>query len=494
MKNKLSLFKIDTSKIPKEAKEVLKALKEKGFFAYLVGGCVRDLLLNKTPKDWDVTTSARPEEIQKIFKKTVYDNKYGTVKVIFDGLVIEVTPFRKEIGYSDKRHPDKVEFGVSLKEDLARRDFTINAIALDLEIKKDLSIANYQIIDYFEGIKDLSEKLIRAVGEASQRFLEDALRLIRAIRFSCQLNFEIEKNTFLAIKKNASLIKEIAKERIRDELEKIILSKAPKKGFFLLHQAGLLKYLIPELEKGLGVTQRGHHRWDVFWHLLNTLQAAADRNYSLEVRLAALLHDIAKPVCRREEKDEVVFYGHQVVGAKMARKILKRLRFKNEIIEKVCLLIKHHMFVYEIGKVTESGVRRLLRRVGKENIGDLLNLRIADRIGSGCKKAVPYRLRHLMYMLEKVSLDPISVKMLQVNGYDVMEILKIPPSRKVGLILDALLCLVLDDPSLNKKEILKEKIKELGKLSEKELLEYRKRLDYRKKLKDLELKSKYYVK
>jgi len=251
---------------------------------------------------------------------------------------------------------------------------------------------------------------------------------------------------------------------------------------------------LPELEKGIGVTQRGHHRWDVFFHLLNTLQAAADRNYSFEVRLAALLHDIAKPVCRREEKDEVVFYGHQVVGAKMARKILKRLKFKNEIIEKVCLLIKHHMFVYEIGKVTERGVRRLLRKVGKENIQDLLNLRIADRIGSGCPKAVPYRLRHLMYMIEKVSSDPISLKNLKVNGHDVMEILKIKPSRKVGLILDALLCLVLDDPSLNKKEILREKIKELGKLSEEKLEEYRKRLDYRKKLRDLQLKSKYFVK
>ena len=491
MKDKLKLTKTEISK---ESIEVIEALKEKGFLAYLVGGCVRDLLLKIKPKDWDVTTSAKPEEIQKIFKKTIYDNKYGTVKVIFDKKVIEVTPFRKEIGYSDKRHPDKVKFGVSLKEDLSRRDFTINALALDLKISKKGQVLEAKVIDYFNGISDLKEKIIRAVGNPKERFFEDALRLIRAIRFSCQLDFEIEKKTFEAIKENAYLIEKIAKERIRDELEKIILTKVPKKGFLLLKESGLLKYIIPELEKGLGVTQRGHHKWDVFFHLLNTLQAAADRNYSLEVRLAALLHDIAKPVCRKEEKDEVVFYGHQVVGAKMAREILKRLRFKNEIIDKVCLLIKHHMFVYEIGKVTESGVRRLLRRVGKENIGDLLNLRIADRIGSGCPKAIPYRLRHLMYMLEKVSSDPISVKMLKVDGHDVMEILKIKPSKKVGLILNALLCLVLDDPSLNKKEILKEKIKELGKLSEEELLEYQKRLDYRKKLEDLKLKSKYFVK
>lgn len=491
MKNKLNLTK---TKISKEAIEVIKALKEKGFLAYLVGGCLRDLLLEKTPKDWDITTSAKPEEIQKIFKKTIYDNKYGTVKVIFEDKVIEVTPFRKDIGYSDRRHPDKVEFGVSLKEDLSRRDFTINAFALDLKISKNYQILDFKIIDYFNGISDLEKRIIRGVGDSKKRFQEDALRLIRAIRFSCQLDFEIEKSTFEAIKENAYLIENIAKERIRDELEKIILTKTPKKGFLLLHQSGLLKYIIPEIEKGVGITQRGHHKWDVFFHLLNTMQAAADRNYSLEVRLAALLHDIAKPVCRRKEKDEVVFYGHQVVGAKMAKKILKRLRFKNEIIDKVCLLIKHHMFVYEIGKVTESGVRRLLRKVGKENIGDLLNLRIADRIGSGCPKAVPYRLRHLMYMLEKVSLDPISVKMLKVDGHRVMEILKISPSKKVGLILNALLCLVLDDPALNKKEILEKKIEELGKLSEEELLEYQKRLDYRKKLKDLELKSKYFIK
>ena len=491
MKNKLDLTK---TKISKEAIEVIKALKEKGFLAYLVGGCLRDLLLEKTPKDWDIATSAKPEEIQKIFKKTIYDNRYGTVKVIFEDKVIEVTPFRKDIGYSDRRHPDKVEFGVSLKEDLSRRDFTINAFALDLKISKNCQILDFKIIDYFNGISDLKKRIIRGVGDSRKRFQEDALRLIRAIRFSCQLDFEIEKNTFEAIKENAYLIKNIAKERIRDELEKIILTKTPKKGFLLLHQSGLLKYIIPEIEEGVGITQRGHHKWDVFFHLLNTMQAAADRNYSLEVRIAALLHDIAKPVCRREEKDEVVFYGHQVVGTRMARKILKRLRFKNEIINKVCLLIKHHMFVYEIGKVTESGVRRLLRKVGKENIGDLLNLRIADRIGSGCPKAVPYRLRHLMYMLEKVSLDPISVKMLKVDGHRVMEILKINPSKKVGLILNALLCLVLDDPALNKKEILEKKIEELGKLSEEELLEYQKRLDYRKKLKDLELKSKYFIK
>ena len=491
MKNKLDLTK---TKVSKEAIKVVKALKEKGFLAYLVGGCLRDLLLKKIPKDWDVATSAKPEEIQKIFKKTIYDNRYGTVKVVLENKVIEVTPFRKEIGYSDRRHPDKVEFGVSLKEDLSRRDFTINALALDLKISKNYQISDFQIIDYFNGISDLKQKIIRGVGDSRERFQEDALRLIRGIRFSCQLDFEIEKNTFKAIKENAYLIEKIAKERIRDELEKIILTKTPKKGFLLLHQSGLLKYIIPEIEKGVGITQRGHHKWDVFFHLLNTMQAAADRNYSLEVRLAALLHDIAKPVCRKEEKDEVVFYGHQVVGAKMAKKILKRLRFKNEIINKVCLLIKHHMFVYEIGKVTESGVRRLLRKVGKENIGDLLNLRIADRIGSGCPKAVPYRLRHLMYMLEKVSLDPISVKMLKVDGHSVMKILKISPSRKVGLILNALLCLVLDDPALNKKEILEERIKELGKLSEEELLEYQKRLDYRKRLKDLELKSKYFIK
>ena len=473
MKNKLDLTK---TKISKEAIEVIKALKEKGFLAYLVGGCLRDLLLEKTPKDWDIATSAKPEEIQKIFKKTIYDNRYGTVKVIFEDKVIEVTPFRKDIGYSDRRHPDKVEFGVSLKEDLSRRDFTINAFALDLKISKNCQILDFKIIDYFNGISDLKKRIIRGVGDSKKRFQEDALRLIRAIRFSCQLDFEIEKNTFEAIKENAYLIKNIAKERIRDELEKIILTKTPKKGFLLLHQSGLLKYIIPELEKGVGISQNRHHIYTIFQHCLLSLKYAALYNYNLNVRLAALFHDIAKPQTKQGEGPDATFYNHDILGAKFAAKILSRLRFPKKTIEKVATLIRYHMFFYDPKTVTESSVRRLLRKVGPENIKELIQLRICDRKGSGVPKAKPYRLRHFEYMVSKVSRDPISVKMLKVNGNDVMSLLNIKPGPKVGLVLNALLWEVLEEPKRNKKEYLEKRIKELGQVPDENLREIGKKV------------------
>lgn len=494
-------------KIPKEIIFAIKTLKKTGFEAYLVGGCVRDLLERKKPNDWDIATNATPKEIQKIFKKSFYDNKFLTVKVITNSKdptlkEIEITTFRSEASYTDHRHPDKVKPAKTIEEDLSRRDFTVNAMAMELNLKLDIvsgfefRISDFNIIDPFGGQRDLENKIIRAVGDPKERFSEDALRLLRAVRFATTLGegWKIEEKTKKAIKENAHLIQKISKERIKEELEKIIMSPLAYEGFLLLHKTGLLKYIIPELEMGVGVSQNRHHIYTIFEHSLLSLKYAAKYNYNLEVRLAALLHDIAKPQTKRGEGPDATFYNHDIVGAKIARNILYRLRFPKKVIEKVELLVKNHMFFYDPEVVTEYSVRKLLRKVGKENIKDLLCLRIADRKGSGVPKAKPYRLRHLEYMIEKVSRDPISVQMLKVNGNDVMKILNIQPGPRVGLILNALLAEVLENPKKNNKNYLLERIKEVGKMSEEELKTAGKIVEEKKMEQEEELKKKYWVK
>ncbi|MGB9847685.1 MAG: CCA tRNA nucleotidyltransferase [Minisyncoccia bacterium] len=465
-------------KIPKEILEIIQKFEEspKKFEIYLVGGCVRDLLLNREPKDWDLTTNATPEEIQKLFPKSFYENQFGTVSVITNSekeslKIVEITPFRLEGKYTDKRHPDEIKFAKTLKEDLARRDFTINAMALKIENKK------IEVIDYFDGQKDLKNKIIRAVGEPEKRFNEDALRLMRAVRCATELDFVIEEKTKKAILKLAKNLTLISKERIRDELIKILMTENAAKGIFMLHQLKLLLYVIPELEEGVGVVGvtkklKSHIKYEsltAFEHNLKTLDYAAKHNFNLETRLAALLHDVAKPRTKQGEGLEASFKGHEQLGAKMTKEILIRLHFSNKVIEKVVKLVRWHFFFYDVEKVTPSGVRRLIRNVGSENVDDLLRLREADRFGSGLPKISSYRLRHLRYMIEKVKRDPIEPKMLKVKGDDVMRILNIPPSPKVGWVLNILLEEVLDDPSKNDKEYLEGKIKMLGKLSDEKL-------------------------
>ncbi|OGZ35245.1 MAG: hypothetical protein A3A94_01355 [Candidatus Portnoybacteria bacterium RIFCSPLOWO2_01_FULL_43_11] len=475
--------------IPKEVQSVLEKLKKSGFDAYAVGGCVRDFLLRKEPKDWDICTNAKPEQIKKIFPKSFYENKFGTVTVQVKSKKpslkeIQITTYRIDEKYTDKRHPDKVSFTGNLKDDLARRDFTINAMALDSK----------EAIDYFNGQDDLEKRIIRAVGSPDERFNEDALRMLRAVRLAVELDFKIEPETFKAVQKNAGWLKAIAKERIRDELIKIIMSEEPEQGVELLRETNLLKYVIPELEKGVGVSQNRHHIYTIYQHSILSFKYAAQRKYNLEVRLAALFHDIAKPQTKMGEGPESTFYNHDQLGARFSAAILERLKFPKKTIEKVANLVRNHMFVYGVDEVTEAAVRRLLRRVGPENIDDLINLRVADRLGSGVPKAVPYKLRHLQYVIEKVSKDPISVKMLKINGDEVMEILNIPPSPKVGFILSALLSEVLDEPEKNTKEYLKKRIKELNKLSDKELKEKNKKVKEKKEEVDLEIKQKHWVK
>lgn len=442
--------------LPTEVQYILETLKGAGWEAFAVGGCVRDLLLKKEPADWDVATEATPAEIQKLFPRNFYTNQFGTVTVLTGSKrtalkEIEVTTYRIDVGYSDKRRPDEVKFTDRIEEDLARRDFTINAMALDEE----------GVVDPFGGQEDLEARLVRAVGNPEERFGEDALRLMRAVRLAAQLGFAMESKTKEAIKKLAADIEAISQERIRDELIKIVMSSAPEKGFNLLEETGLLKRVMPELAEGVGVDQNKHHTFTVFEHGVKSLQYAANYNYSLVIRLAALWHDIGKTRTRRTKDNDYTFYAHDVVSARMTDKLMKRLRFSNELIRDVGHLVRHHMFYYDVGKVTEAGARRLLRRVGKDHFDDLIKLRIAERKGSGVPKAEPYRLRHLQFMVDKASREPVSVGDLAIKGGDLIGELKLLPSPVIGGILNALLAEVLDDPKKNNREYLLKRAREL---------------------------------
>ncbi|KKU55827.1 MAG: PolyA polymerase [Candidatus Moranbacteria bacterium GW2011_GWE2_47_10] len=478
-------------KIPRQVLEVLGKIEKAGFEAYVVGGCVRDLIMDRLPKDWDIATSAKPENIVGIFgeDKTFYENKFFTVGIKTEDPsigIIEVTTYRTESGYSDRRRPDEVRAAETLEEDLGRRDFTMNAIALGAN-------GEMKLTDPFDGQKDIEHKLIRTVGEAKDRFSEDALRMMRAIRFHSELGFEIEKETLEAIEEHSGLISHVALERIRDEFSKIVLSSNPSEGVDMMHKLGLLSYVVPELEKGVGVKQNRHHIYTIYRHCLLSLKYCPSNK--LEVRLASLLHDIAKPQTKRGEGEFATFYNHDHVGSKVAESILKRLRYSTEIVSKVKLLVDNHMFYYNPDEVSESSVRRLVSKVGLENMKDLLDLRIADRLGSGTPKAKPYKLRHLEYMIDKVSQDAVSVKMLKVGGNDLMEELGIKPGPKIGTILDVLLAEVIEDASKNNREYLLEKaamleIEDLEKIRAmaKEKIEEKKEED------DKEIKGKHWVK
>lgn len=454
--------------IPKEVKSVIVELEKKGFQAYVVGGCVRDLLRKAEPEDWDVATNAKPEEIRKVFPKSFYENKFLTVTVQTGSdnqklKEIEVTSYRSEAKYTDKRHPDEVKFAKTIEEDLARRDFTVNAIALAPKTR------GYEIIDPFDGQKDLKAKILKAVGNPDDRFGEDALRMMRALRFASTLGFKIDKKTADAVKKNGSLLEAISKERIRDELLKIVMSERAAEGIELLRETGLLKYIVPELEEGWGVAQNKHHIYECYEHSVRSLDFAARKNFNKYVRLAALFHDIGKPRAKAGEGSDSTFYNHEIIGAKMTSRILERLKFPKKDAEKITKLVRFHLFYYNPGEVGESSIRRLIRKVGPENMEELLQVRMSDRVGSGVPKAEPYKLRHLKYLADKVSQDPISAKMIKVNGNDIMKALGIPPGPKIGKILDILLGYVLEDPKKNEEDFLGKETERLGKLSDEEL-------------------------
>ena len=474
---------MNSSFIPTPVLGILDTLKTSGYQAHIVGGCVRDLFLGREPKDWDITTDAKPEKVLTLFPDSFYENDFGTVGVKVEPFqkdrrpdrehdVIEVTTYRTESSYSDRRRPDHVEFVTSLTEDLSRRDFTMNAVALEVRNQDSSSEEKSRpvdIVDPFHGQDDIRDRLIRTVGNPEQRFGEDALRMIRAIRLYAELRepgvengkgWEIDESTVAAAKKHAGLLSHVSRERVRDEFSKIILSGSPSEGVELLRTTGLLSDIVPELEEGVGVGQNLHHTFTVYEHNLRALEHCPSRK--LEVRLAALLHDIGKPKTKRGDGYRSTFYNHDHVGARMTRAILVRLRYPVAVIENVTMLVDNHLFYYNVGEVTEASVRRLIRRVGLENMKDLMDVRIADRLGSGVPKAKPYKLRHLEYMIDKVSKDPVSVKMLAVNGSDLIKELALAPGPKIGAILDVLLSEVIEDPIQNTREILLGRAKDLS--------------------------------
>lgn len=453
------------NKVPKRIKDVSLKIKAAGFESFLVGGCVRDLMMDKEPKDFDITTNALPEQVLKIFKNAKYENDFGTVLIPLRNEaneltdVIEVTTYRSEIGYSNRRHPDSISFETEIDKDLERRDFTVNALAYNLETE--------ELKDLFGGRKDIKAKIIRAVGEPVDRFKEDALRMMRAVRFTSQLGFSMEDKTKRGIIKMAGSLKFISKERIKDELIKILQSDRPSEGILLLQETKLLQYILPELEQGVGVRQDRHHIHPVFTHNVLALKHCPNKEW--QVRLAALLHDIGKPKTSKVINGVITFYNHEYVSARLTEKIMTRLKFSVNDKKRVVNLVKNHMFYYNVGEVSAASVRRLIVKVGKENLQDLIDLRVADRLGSGVPKAMPYKLRHLQYMLEKVQNDPISVKMLKVDGSDLMSVLKIEPSPKVGALLDVLLAEVIEDPEKNTKEQLLERAEVLKQFNLEEL-------------------------
>ena len=480
MKNRLNF------NIPKEISQITEVLENAGFEAYIVGGCVRDLLINKTPKDWDITTNAKPEDIKRLFENTFYNNDYGTVGVVNENTkeeslkVVEVTPYRLESEYSDARRPDYVEFSDSIEHDLHRRDFTINAMAR--------SVSKGHLIDLYKGQEDLKKGIVRAVGDPDIRFGEDALRILRAIRISAELGFKIEEKTKNSIKKDAKMLEKIAKERIRDEFVRIIMSDRPMEAIELTRELGVLQFITPELEEGIGIEQNKAHAFTVWEHSLRAIKYSADKKYPLEIRLSALFHDIGKPATRRwsSEKNDWTFHGHDVVGEKMTKRILERLKFSKKQIEKIVKLVRWHLFFSDTEQITLSAVRRMVRNVGEENIWGLMDVRESDRIGMGRPKANPYRLRKYKSMVEEALRDPISVKMLKIDGDKIMEVIQETPGPKIGYILHAILEEVLENPKLNTIEELENMAKKLAKLNENEL----KKLGEKGKLKKDKLEEK----
>lgn len=431
---------------------------------FVVGGAVRDLLLGREIKDWDLTTNLPPEEILKLFpKNSFYNNLFGTVGIVFDDEVFEVTTYRSEEGYADNRHPDKVIWGKTLEEDVKRRDFTINAMAIGINpsvlrtapLDRGANKISYEILDYYDGQEDLKNGLIRTVRNPDERFSEDALRMMRAVRLSSQLRFQIEEKTFESIVKNAKLINNIAFERIRDELFKILVTDCPGDGLMVLKNSGILKLIMPEILAGVGMAQRGHHIYDVWKHSVEALNNCSSKNPI--TRLAALLHDVGKPVVMRKIGANNTFHNHEVVGSRIALNIGKRLKLSKDELQQLFILTRWHMFTVSEMQ-TDSAVRRFIKNVTVPYLDEMIALRRGDRLGSGAKET-SWRWELFKNRLIEVQKQPFSVKDLKVNGQDVMEILGIKPSRKVGEVLDALFAQVELDPKLNERERLREKIK-----------------------------------
>lgn len=469
--NNIAIMHFD---IPREPLEIVQLLQSQGHEAYLVGGCVRDLLMNRAPKDWDIVTSATPDEMLSIGQnadiRVVYENNFGTVSFIFpdntpeSGLrEIQATPYRSEGIYSDKRHPDSVSFSKNVLDDVKRRDFTINALIYDT--------VKHELHDNTGGISDIISKVIRTIGSPFDRFSEDPLRIMRAVRFSAQLGFTIEKETEYAIKQQLDDFKSVSGERIREEFIKLIMSPEPKRGLEYCRETGILDIILPELLEGYGCEQSRGHIFDVYTHNINACQNAVWQDWPLHICLSALFHDIGKPRSRRwdDEQGLYTFYGHEVIGAKMVQKIMDRMKFSREMTDKVVKLVRYHMFFSDTDTITLSAVRRMINNVGQDLIWDLMKVRRSDRIGMGKKDAEPYRLRKYESMIEEALRDPLSVGMLKIDGNMLISEFHMKPGPRMGWILNALLEEVLDDPSLNTKEYLGSRVMSLMELDDESL-------------------------
>ncbi|MEK7527577.1 MAG: HD domain-containing protein [Patescibacteria group bacterium] len=449
--------------LPKKVIDLMKKFISANAEIYIVGGAVRDMMMGREIYDWDFATNLTPEEMKKIFPKNSFcNNAFGTFSVVSGKDIYEITTYRTEKNYSDSRHPDVVEWGKTIEEDLQRRDFTINAMAIQLRITSTgfRKTQNYElrIIDLFNGQEDLKNKIIRAVGNPDERLTEDALRMMRAVRLSAQLKFKIEEKTFASIQKNAKLLQKIAGERIREELFLILKSDHPGDGMIILKNSGILEQIMPDMLLGVGMAQKGHHVYDVWKHGLETLNNCESTDPL--TRLAAFLHDIGKAKTIKEINGENTFYNHEVIGSRMAVAIGKRLKLSNEELQKLFILVRWHMFTASEMQ-TDKAVRRFIRNVTVPYLGDMIALRRGDRIGSGARES-SWRWELFKKRLIEVQKQPFSIKDLKVNGEDVMEILKIRPGRKVGEVLTKLFAEVEENPKLNEREILLEKIKKLA--------------------------------
>ena len=418
----------------------------------LVGGAVRDMLRGKKAHDWDLASDATPDEVIGIFNAArprgkVFPTgiKHGTVTVLFRGRTMEITTYRTEAGYTDGRRPDQVCFTASIEEDLSRRDFTINAIALRLPRGTK--------IDPFDGRSDLKKKIIRCVGDPARRFAEDGLRPLRAVRFAAQLSYTIEPHTLAAIPPSLDICALVSAERVKDELEKIVASDKPSRAFTLMEQTGLLRLFLPELTDCRGVDQKGFHRFDVLDHSLLACDYAASQQYPLDVRIAALLHDTGKVLTRSLDENGIwTFYQHETESEKIARIILSRLRFPNALIESVCHLVREHMFHYT-DEWSDSAVRRFIVRVGEDYLIKTYQLRRADAYATAASEPEPGFLLSLMHRVEIAiaQKNAFSLRDLAVNGNDLIAI-GVKPGKTLGIILNELLETVLDDPAQNTRD------------------------------------------
>lgn len=467
-----------SQKIPKEVWQVFKKFTAQGYEIYLVGAGVRNLLQAKVPVDCDFTTNARPEIIQSLFGDSYYDNVFGTVgipiKTKRGNEVYEITTYRIESRYSDHRRPDEIKWGKKLEEDLKRREFTISAMVIGPAFSDRLADSagkpaskwdgkSLELIDLFNGQKDFKDKIVRAVGDPKQRFSEDALRMMRAIRFAAQLGFTIENKTLQAIKKNSHLIKKISWERIRDEFFKILISDYPADGYKILRNSGLAQKILLEVEEGFGVEQKSpgrHHLYNVGTHSVNSLKAC--RSDDPVVKLAALLHDVGKSVTFKKQKDgTITFYNHEMAGANIVKSIARRLRLSKKNTQRLVTLVRWHQFTVD-ERQTDKAIRRFIRNVGKQNLADILEVRTADRLGGGARET-SWRLERFKKKLVEVQKQPFSVTDLKVNGRDVMKALKINPGPLVGRLLNQLFEEIAEDKTKNKKKYLLKRIKEIGK-------------------------------